>query len=37
MGNFRELLTAAKAEITEVDPAEAEQMVADGWQGFEFA
>lgn len=30
MPNFRELLSAAKAEIREVDPAEAEQLIAGG-------
>jgi len=30
MPNFRELLNAAKAEIREVDPAEAEQLIAGG-------
>ena len=30
MANFRELLNAAKSEIREVDPAEAERMVASG-------
>ncbi|MFV0317020.1 MAG: molybdopterin-synthase adenylyltransferase MoeB [Microthrixaceae bacterium] len=30
MANFRELLNAAKADIREVDPAEAEAMMAEG-------
>jgi molybdopterin/thiamine biosynthesis adenylyltransferase/rhodanese-related sulfurtransferase len=31
MATFRDLLSAAKAEITEVDTAEAEQRIAKGW------